>query len=215
MPSSDAPPSTAEWKQRLRPLFAKSMRDVHERITSEPHVQRWLQRASFEVTENLMAENPFQAEAKAHARLLDHLVDTFPALVEAVDALTDGCGTLDVRWRPLNPNYSRIEVDFGRNHAIDVFYRCPTLDAADIRTALRHVREALPEGAPFPNRPQTATGLVAHDGRAVGVRWIRRVDDDGTNWLTGTLLHRDGTATENLRPDALPDALRNALAQAT
>ena len=214
MPPSDAPLSQAEWTQRLEPAFATSMRAVHEKITSESHVQRWLQRASFEAAQGLTAENHLQAEAEAHSRLLDDLTDTFPALVEAVTELTDGCGTLDLRWRPLNPNYSRIEVDFGRSFDIDVFYRCDTLDDDALQNALKRVHAALPESDPFPNRPQTATGLIAHDGDAVGFRWHKRLNDDGQPWLTGTILPASGETIDNIRPGAAPKALKEALAQA-
>lgn len=190
------------------------MRAVHEKITSEGHVQRWLQRASFEAAQGLTAANHLQAEAQAHARLLDDLTDTFPALVDAVRELTDGCGTLDLRWRPLNPNYSRIEVDFGRSFDIDVFYRCDTLDDDTIRDALKRIHGALPKSDPFPNRPQTATGLVAHDGEAVGFRWSKRLNDEGKEWLTGTILPASGETIDNIRPGSAPKALMNALSQA-
>ena len=206
--------SASAWKERLAPAFTRSMRAVHEKITSQRSVQQWLQQASFQAAQNLTAANHFQAEAQAHARLLADLADTFPALVEAVHELTDGCGQLDLHWRPLNPNYSRVEVRFGRDFEIDVFYRCEAMDEANLQAALRCVKSVLPDSEPFPGRPQTATGLVAYAGRVAGFRWVRRLNDKRKTWVTGTVLPPNADAIENIRPSSALQVLRQVLVPA-
>jgi hypothetical protein len=186
MPS--APLTQDEWIDRLRPLLHTSLDEVSERITSHPSIQSWLHDASFEAAQGLGGMPSMQAEAQAYGRMLDGLKEHFPALVAAVDELTHNCGQLDLHWRPLEPNYSRIYIRFDRAFDIDLCYPLPSISREALAGALRAVRDALPRGAPFPNRPNTVTGLVVHTGTDVGVRYTDRIGDEGQRWRRVTLL---------------------------
>lgn len=201
MPATPAsPPTQSEWIERLHPLLSQSLDTLSERITSHPSVQAWLQQATLDMAQELHQQQNLQAQAQAHQRLLDHLLEHFPALANAVDTMTHGWGRLDVHWRPMEPNYSRLYVDFDTRFDVDV---CCPLDAVThetVDTALHAVEEALPAGTPFPNRPNTATGLVVHHDTGAGVRYEDRVNEDGQRWRRVTLLAADRKPLKHLEP---------------
>jgi len=143
-----ASPSTEEWKDRLAPLLDQSLQDVSEKITSHPSIQTWLHEATFEAVQGLTGVPDLQAQAQAHRRLLDQLEEHFAPLVDAVHDLTDGCGHLDVHWRPLEPNYSRVYVDFACTFTVDVFHR---LDALMLDEA---TEKCTAQGPALPEPPQ-------------------------------------------------------------
>lgn len=200
MPTA-APPSQNEWKDRIAPLLDTSLREVSERITSHPSIQSWLHEASFDAAQGFGGMSDMQAQAHAYGQMVDRLTQRFPALVDAVHDLTAGCGHLDLHWRPLEPNYSRIYINFGRNFSVDVFYRLDTLAPDEAQQALQTVKAALPRGTPFPNRPNTVTGIAGHDGTCVGIRFSDQVDEHGTRWLSVTLLPKHREPVKNLRED--------------
>lgn len=202
-----ASPTKEEWLDRLRPLLHTSLDEVSERITSHPSVQSWLHEASFEAAQGLGGMPNMQAEAQAYGQMLDGLAEHFPALVEAVDALTQGCGQLDVHWRPLEPNYSRIYIRFERTFDIDLCYPLTSITREALTRAVHAVREALPDSMPFPNRPNEATGLIIYDGVDVGVRYTDRVGDDGQRWRRVTLLAPNREPLKGLNEDDAIDAL--------
>lgn len=203
-----ASPTKDEWLDRLHPLLHTSLDEVSERITSHPSVQSWLHDASYEAAQGLGGMPNMQAEAQAYGQMLDGLEEHFPALVEAVDALTQGCGQLDLHWRPLEPNYSRIYLRFERAFEIDLCYPLASITREDLTSAVRAVREALPKSTPFPNRPNEVTGLVIHDGVDVGVRYTDRVGDDGQRWRRVTLLAEDREPLNDLTENDAVEALR-------
>lgn len=193
--------SQDEWTDRLAPLLDTSLREVSERITSHPSIQSWLHEASYEVAQEFGGMADMQAETQAYGAMIDRLEQRFPALVDAVHALTDGCGRLDLHWRPLDPNYSRVYIDFGRTFNVDVFYRLAALSPREAGRALQTVKTALPKGTPFPNRPNTATGIAGHNGTCVGIRYHDQVDEHGTRWHRVTLLPKSQEPIKNLREE--------------
>lgn len=206
MPTAGSP-SREEWKDRLAPLLGESLQDVSEQITSHPRIQSWLQEASFEAARGLAGMPDMQARAQAYGYMLDQLKEHFAPLVRAVHDLTDGCGHLDLHWRPLEPNYSRIYVTFDHNFDVDVFYRLDALTSDDAAQALRTVKNALPKGTPFPNRPNEATGLVSHEGTCAGVRYKDWIDENGKRWRSVALLPNDRDPVKNLREEETAAAL--------
>ena len=204
------PPSSlskAEWMERLRPLLTESLDALSERLTSHPSIQSWLHEASFEAAQGLGGMADMQAQAQAHGRMLDSLTDRFPELVDAVNALTHGCGTLDIHWRPLEPNYSRVYIAFNRSFDADLCCPIETVSRDAIDEAFHAVEDALPAGTPFPNRPNTATGLAVHHGIGVGVRYTDRVTETGQRLRRVTLLAPDRDPLENAKPDDAAAAL--------
>lgn len=194
-----ASPSPSAWKDRIGPLLTTSLRDTSERITSHPSVQAWLHEASFAAAQTMAGTTGIQAQARAYRHMIDQLEEHFAPLAEAVRELTDGCGRLDLHWRPLEPNYSRIYIDFGRDFDVDVFCRLTALTPDEAERALQTVRAALPRGAPFPKRPNTATGLVSYDGSCIGLRFVDRLDEHGGRQRRVILLPYDREPAENLR----------------
>jgi hypothetical protein len=157
-------------------------------MTNAPAVQSWLHTASFESAMGLEMQSDVQAAATAYGAMLDDLHATFGPLVEAVRELTGGCGTLDLHWRPLSPQFSTLRIAFSTDYDVRVFRR---IDAGLVtpevaRTALQHVAKALPKGDPFPNRPNEAAGMLSHDGHCLGVQ-IREHHADGGRRRTVTL----------------------------
>ena len=204
MPTDDAP-TRADWDRRLAPTGASTddvrILDVEaagERISRHAALGRWLRDAAFEAVEGL--DEAGAAEARAHGRMKRGLEEQFPALVEAVRDATGGCGHLNLQWRPLQPSYSKVRLVFDGDLEPDVFcaLRRPALSA--VQYALRAVTEALPKGAPFPNRPNTATGVFECDGRCLGVRYREHPGEgspDSDSPRRGVvLLPREGDATD-------------------
>ncbi len=206
------PQTKADWIDRIEPLLNDSLEDVSERITSAAPVQRWLQEASFEAARDLGGASDMQAQAQAHAWMRDDLEATFPALVAAVDELTEGCGSLSLSWRPLQPSYSRVHITFDRDFEVDLFWRFSALDANQAQALLRQLRNNLPKGTPFPNRPNKATALAAHAGRSTGVRLLDYASETQKRWQTITLLPHDHEPIEKLAPTDAVDRLLRLLA---
>jgi hypothetical protein len=189
-----APRSKEDWEAYLAPHFSTSIEDVSDALMRTDAVQTWLREASTDAAERLGPGAGMQGEMEGYIQLKNALEDQFPALVDAVDELTEGCGEVDLDWRPLNPTQSHVEVAFDRAFTVELFVRLTDLTPEAARSAVQTVAEALPEGTPFPNRPNTVTGLVGHDGTCVGVRAHEHLgDDQQRRYRTVTLLpeHRD------------------------
>ncbi|MFB6249553.1 MAG: hypothetical protein ABEL97_13385 [Salinibacter sp.] len=203
--------TTDEWKTRIEPHLASSLQAVSDAITQTEAVQSWLHRASMEAAEGLGQMSGVQGEMQGYMNMMADLEDSLPNLVAAVEEATDGCGQVDLHWRPLQPNFSRLYVSFDRDFTVKVFLRLSECTDGAADTALRTVADALPKGEPFPNRPNTTTGLVAHDGQGLGVRVSEYLREEGSGTTRSvTLLPRDQGPLEQLsRPEAVREMLRN------
>lgn len=191
-------PSKAEWESLLAPLLSDSIDEANEKITSHSSIQSWLQSASFEVAGELTHPGSTQARSKAHRRMISSLKSSFPELQEAVRELTEGCGTLGLKWRPLSPNHSVVQIDFARDFEVDLFIRLDDPSESDLRDALSTIEDALPGSSPFPNRPNVATGLVGHNGRCLGVRVLDHLNPEGHRWKDVTVLRKQKNPIEEL-----------------
>jgi len=209
-----APPSTkADWKAHIEPYLSTSLREVSDTITRTDVVQAWLHDASMEAAEGLGGVSGMQGEMQGYMHMMDALEDRFPELLAAVDELTDGCGEVDLHWRPMNPNFSRVKVTFDCDFTVKLFVRLEDLTPEAARSALHTVADALPDGDPFPNRPNTVTGLVAHDGSCLGVRIRDHLGEEGQGrYRTVTLLSEDRDDIENQSMDDAAHRLRQLLA---
>lgn len=204
-----SPRSKKDWKALIEPHLSTSLREVSDAITRNDVVQDWLHEASMEAAEGLRDASGMQGEMQGYMRMMNALEDRFPELLAAVDELTEGCGSVDLHWRPMNPNFSRVKITFDRGFTVKLFVRldAPTPEAA--HSAIGTVTDALPKGDPFPNRPNTVTGLVAHDGSCLGVRVREHLGEEGQGrYRTVTLLPEDRDDIENLSTD---DAARQLL----
>lgn len=187
-----------EWKERIETALPRSMQEVREKITNEPHLQRWIREASYEAAMGIDDPSDVQAESQAYGLMLDGLHDTFAPLAEAVDELTEGCGHLDINWRPLSPEFTTVYVDFGRDYDVHLFCRLKAISPDEARRVLGAVEEALPPSEPFPRRPNEATALAALDGRCLGVRIVRRHPSDDKPERTVTVLPPGQKAEKNI-----------------
>jgi len=190
-----SPRSKEDWKARIAPHLSTSLRTASDQITRTSAVQEWLHNASMEAAEGLRNVSGMQGEMQGYMRMMDALEDRFPELLEAVDELTEGCGQVDLHWRPMNPNYSRLYIDFDRSFTVAVFEQLDELTPEAARAAVQMVADALPEGSPFPNRPNTVTGLVAFDGTCVGVQVNEYLGEDRQR------RYRDASLLPNSRND--------------
>jgi len=173
-----SPRSIEDWKARIEPSLSTSLSEANASIMQTDRVQKWLRSASTEAAERLGPGARMQAEMQGYIQMRNDLEDQFPALVDAVNELTEGCGEVDLDWRPLTPTQSRVQVAFDREFTVQLFVRLADLTPDSARGAVQTVAEALPEGTPFPNRPNTVTGLVGHEGACVGVRVHEHLSED-------------------------------------
>lgn len=190
--------SKDDWKERLAPAFSTSLQAVSERITQSPVVQSWLQEASMEAAEGLEDRSGMQGEMRGYMRIMDALEDQLPTLLAAVNEFTEGLGRVDLHWRPLQPNFSRLYVDFDRDYTVNLFVRLAECTPEGTQKTLDTVASALPEGEPFPNRPNTVTGLVARANTGVGVQVKEFHREDRSVSRSLTLLPPNQTPVENL-----------------
>jgi len=202
------PVSVDDWKARIAPHLSTSLQTVSEKITQTEAVQSWLHSASMEAADGLGQMSGVQGEMMGYMRMMDDLEDTLPNLLEAVADLTDGCGSVDLHWRPLQPNFSRLYVDFDRDFTAKLFVCLDDCSPDAARNAIQTVAAALPKGEPFPNRPNTVTGLVAHNGVGIGVRVNEHLREDRSTTHSVTLLPDEDSPLENL---AAGDAARELL----
>lgn len=207
MSSDPNHPSKDEWKARFQPFLSSSLQTVSERLTHAPPVQAWLRKASTKAAEGLQQSPGLQGEMMGYMDLTNDLEETFPALVDAVREATDGCGRLDLDWRPLNPTLSRLYIAFDRDLTVALFCRLSACNQEAARDALDTVRAALPEGEPFPNRPNTVTGLVARNGTSLGVRIKDHRGADQGRYRTVTLLAEERSPLDGLAPSDAERAL--------
>jgi hypothetical protein len=208
-----SPQTKEEWKECLAPHLSTSLRTASETITRTDAVQQWLHDASLEAAEGLGGVSGMQGEMQGYMRMMNSLEDRFPALLAAVDELTEGCGQVDLHWRPMNPNFSRVKVTFDRDFSAKLFVRLEDLTPDAARSALDTVANALPEGKPFPGRPNAVTGLVAYQETCLGVRVREHLAEDGQGrYRTVTLLPPDRDDLENLSAEDATRRLRQLLA---
>jgi len=204
--TSDNGFSVDAWNDRIRPHLSRSMQDVSDAITNAAPVQSWIHEASFKAVEGMGQMHAMQAEAMGHMRMLDDLHETFPELVEAVDALTSGYGRLDIHWRPLTPNFSRVKVSFDRNYDVRAFFHSDEHTVSDMQRVLDTLRDTLPKGDPFPNRPHETTALLVCHDVPLGVRLKEHLADD-TRTLSVTLLPENAKPAEGIPWTAAPKAM--------
>lgn len=191
--------SKKEWKAHIEPHLSTSLQAVSDAITRTDEVQAWLRDASTAAAERLGSAGGMQGEMQGYVRMMNDLENRFPALLDAVDDLTEGCGQVDLHWRPTNPNLSRVQVAFDRNFTVDLFVRLDARTPEAVQEVIGTVADALPDGTPYPNRPNTVTGLVGHDGVCVGVRVREHLSEDRQGqYRTVTLLPDNQDDLENL-----------------
>jgi len=205
MTHSNTDLSTAEWKDRLAPTLATSLRETSEAMTKPPPVQSWLHEASFEAAQDVAQTSGSMAQGMGYMYMVDTLPARFPNLMKAVRDLTEGCGRVDLHWRPLSPSFSRLYIDFGWEASIDVFVRLDAHSLSAIRDALETIAEALPSGTPYPNRPNEGTGLIAYDGACVAARVREHLGEDDGTYRSVVLLSKEGASSD---PMSAADAVR-------
>lgn len=191
--------SKDEWKDRLQPALSETLQAANDKIMQTKEVQSWLRSASMEAAETLGQQRGRQGEMQGYSYLMDALEDELPALLDAVEDLTEGCGTIDLEWRPMQPTQSRLYVTFDTSYTVTLFCRLAECTDAAAKSAITTVVQALPEGEPFPNRPNEVTGLVARDGRGVGIRVKEHLREDGAGTAKSvTLLPSNQQPEKNL-----------------
>jgi len=202
----DSTLSVSDWKDRIRPHLDRSMQDVSDAITNAAPIQSWMHQASFDAAEGLGQMHAMQAEAMGHMRMLNDLEDSFPALIQAVDELTEGFGALDIHWRPLTPNFSRVKVTFDRDYTVSAFMTLADQTADEAGAILDGLRTTLPKGDPFPNRPHSVTALVVYRSVPLGVRLHDRLVENNRT-VDVTLLPDEAKPVENLPFHVAPRAI--------
>jgi len=204
--------TTDEWKERIAPHLSSSLERASEVIMQTKAVQSWLRRAAAEAAEGLGQGPGLSAEMQGYAQMKADLDEHLPSLVAAVEALTEGCGSVDLEWQPHQPNRSRLCVSFDRDYSVQLFCRLSDCTSEAAREALSTIVDALPDGEPFPNRPNEVTGLVARDKTGVGVRVKEHLRTDGAGTTQRvTLLPPSRTDQEALSLSEASRQLRQLL----
>lgn len=205
-------PTKDNWKARIAPHLSTSLQTVSERITQTEAVQNWLRTASMKAAEGLGQTSGLQGEMQGYMRMMEELEAELPELLDAVEELTNGYGRLDLHWRPLQPNFSRLYVDFDLDYEVKLFIRLRECTSDAAHSAIATVTKALPEGDPFPNRPNVATGLVVRNKQGIGVRVKRHLRGDRSGiYRTVTLLPSDDAPIENIDASTATRRLRKRL----
>ncbi|PSQ97270.1 MAG: hypothetical protein BRD55_03020 [Bacteroidetes bacterium SW_9_63_38] len=185
---------------------------MSETITQTEAVQSWLREASTTAAEDLGQMQGMQGEMRGYTRMMDALEEALPELIAAVNELTDRCGNVDLNWRPHRPTLSRLCVSFDREYTVTLFVRLDACTDEAVQAALDTIADALPPGDPFPNRPNTVTGLVARDGQGIGVRLNERLRENGSGTTRSvTLLPGHRQPQEDLSRTEAVRQLRRAL----
>jgi len=164
-------------------------------MTNHPAVQEWLRTASLEAAVNVGDMSDIEASGMAYSYLRDELRGTFPALLEAVKQLTHGCGTVDINWRPLMPQYSSLYVAFS---ATDEVRLCASVDPATpdvVAAAADALVQSLPQGMPFPKRPYVRQAVFAAPDICLLVRAVDR-NAGGNRRERSFGLHTEGGWTD-------------------
>lgn len=207
-----SPRSKDDWKALIEPHLSDSLRAAGDTITRTERVQDWLRNASMEAAEGLGHTSGLQGEMQGYMRMMNALEDRFPELIDAVEDLTEGCGKVNLHWRPLHPVYSRLYIDFDKDYSVDVFHRLSDRSQEAARQALEAVAEHLPEGTPFPNRPNTVTGLVALQGYCLGIRVKEHVRENSRRrYRSVTLFPPDQSPIEALSVEETPSRMVHLL----
>lgn len=209
-------PTKEDWKTRIEPHLATSLRTVSERITQTEAVQNWIRRASMTAAEGLGQTPGLSGEMQGYMQMMSDLEQELPNLAAAVDELTDGYGHLDLNWHPLRPNSSRLYVDFDLDYEVKLFLRLADCTRERTVSAIGAVVDALPQGDPFPNRPNVATGFVVRNDRGLGVRVKSRLQEDRSGtYRRVTLLPPEEAPIENLEMSAAARTLLQRLCSDT
>lgn len=211
MPSSPAVLTEQDWKDRIASHLYTSLDAASEVITRSEAVQTWLQHATTEAAQELRNVSGMQGQMRGYAQMMDALETELPNLVAAVDDLTDGYGHLDLHWRPLQPNFSRLYVEFDVDYSVDLCVRLSACTPSAAQDTLAAIADALPDGTPFPGRPNRSTGFVVREGRGLGVRVNEHLHrDQSATYQSITLLSPSGDTTETLsRSDVLEPLLQS------
>lgn len=199
-----------DWKARLQPALSESLEVANETIMQTEAVQSWLRTASMEAAESLGQQRGRQGEMQGYGSMMDALEEELPSLLEAVEELTEGFGTLDVEWRPMQPTLSTLYVSFDCSYTVTLFCRLPDCTDEAAKSTIATVVQALPDGRPFPKRPNEVTGFLARDGRGVGIRVKEHLRDDGSGTAQSVaLLPLNQQPTDNLSgPEVVRQLLR-------
>lgn len=192
---ADTTLSKQDWMKLLADPFEESMARVHETMTNHPAVQSWLKEDIFESTLNVEADSGVEEAAAAYGDIMANLEDRFPELLSAVKELTQGCGEVDLDWRPLSPQLTGLCVNFRRDLKIDVFVGLHEATPEAVSGALDRLIDQLPKSEPFPNRPNETTGIISSSGRCVAIRARDHNVDRNTRKQTFAVIKKHGDAS--------------------
>ncbi|MEM9666141.1 MAG: hypothetical protein AAF970_14480 [Bacteroidota bacterium] len=161
--------SVDDWTERLTDALTTSVEHAQAILTNDPEVQDWLRPAALEAAMHLQGGHDPIAAAQAYGDLLDGLHRTLPHLIEAVAAVTGGHGRLDVDWRPMTPEYSRLNLTFRLGVKPDLLVRLKEIEEGAIEALLTSLVAHLPPGDPFPGRPHRVRAVLLAGGHAIGL----------------------------------------------
>ncbi|MDQ7039818.1 MAG: hypothetical protein Q9M35_02665 [Rhodothermus sp.] len=200
--------SRDDWIALLQPVLHQPLRKIEDLLNADAELQQWLQEAAYRAAMEAAGQADPYALSAAYQRLQDELTTRFHELATAIAQLTQGCGRLRLNWQPDAPNYSRVEIDFGRDYTVDLFIQLPEPSFAVLRQVLEHLRRLLPSDDPYPRRPHQVTALLAFQGRCPALRLYDHLTSSG-RYQTAIVLLPDQKPSEEMSPE---NALRLLLA---
>ncbi len=200
--------SRDDWIALLQPVLHQPLRHIEALLNADAELQQWLQEASYQAAMEAARQADPYAFSAAYQRLQDELTTRFHELATAITQLTQGCGRLRLNWQPDAPNYSRVEIDFGRDYAVDLFIQLSDLSLAALRQALERLQRLLPADDPYPRRPHQVTAMLAFQGCCPALRLYDHLTPSGRR-QTAIVLLPDQKPSAEMSPE---DALRLLLA---
>lgn len=171
--------TTEDWFSVLAREPVTDLGLLKDRLTNHPEIQAWLPSASIRSVEGLEDMDEASMSAYAFGNLMADLEAAFPELVQAVRRLTGGCGKLTIHWRPSDPQYSTLGLEFGTAHDVHLLRNVSNERGIEraIVEFLNVLADKVPPGMPARGRPDRATGLVVRKDHCVYVEF--KVENTG------------------------------------
>lgn len=195
------PRSVDEWLALLQPALQQPLQQVQALINADPALLQWLQEAAYQAAMEASWQPDLYAFSAAYQRLQTELEMRFRELAAAIVQLTQGRGRLRLHWQPNAPQYSRVEIDFGRDYAVDLFIPlAPPLPNA-LSQALGRLRSLLPPYDPYPRRPHQVTAILAYQGRSPALQLLDHLTPTGHH-QTAVIFVPDQQPSTEMSPEA-------------
>lgn len=145
--------NVADWSQTVLLLLSRTVTEAETDMSSRPDVASWLHQRALEAAMAMGTEGDLAAGTREAAAFSAEARQRYPDLDTAIREATGSHARLGVLFDPLNPDHSRLRIEFGEGRHIDAIRLLDRLHADPIVHALRDATAVLPRTDPFPGHP--------------------------------------------------------------